>query len=195
MPPASSHTSSRSSRASRPRCTAGPHQQISRCPTCRRCATCASPRRRRSPGRRPSWVRPLPPSPCKSCRADLAVVALADRLKNGTVAKVAMRVAELYAAARHAAELARTGSEGAQPFAFPEVRSPVLLPLRPDPHRATLTPTRRSHARRTSCATSPSSTPTSRPSRTTAARSTTSARTGTATSSAGSSSPTPSSGR
>lgn len=53
---------------------------------------------------------------------------LADRLKNGTVAKVAMRVAELYAAARDAAELARAGSEGAQPFAFPEVRSPVLLP-------------------------------------------------------------------
>ncbi|BGP51757.1 pH-response regulator protein palA/rim20 [Rhodotorula kratochvilovae] len=46
--------------------------------------------------------------------------AVMDRLKNGTVAKVAMRVAELYAAAREAAELARAGSESAQPFAFPE---------------------------------------------------------------------------
>ncbi|GAA5947758.1 hypothetical protein JCM3775_002946, partial [Rhodotorula graminis] len=46
--------------------------------------------------------------------------AVMDRLKNGTVAKVAMRVAELYAAARDAAELARAGSDNAQPFAFPE---------------------------------------------------------------------------
>ncbi|GAA5850405.1 hypothetical protein JCM9279_001404 [Rhodotorula babjevae] len=46
--------------------------------------------------------------------------AVMDRLKNGTVAKVAMRVAELYAAARDAAELARAGSEDAQPYAFPE---------------------------------------------------------------------------
>ncbi|GAA5908503.1 hypothetical protein JCM8208_002648 [Rhodotorula glutinis] len=46
--------------------------------------------------------------------------AVMDRLKNGTVAKVAMRVAELYAAARDAAELARAGSDAAQPFAFPE---------------------------------------------------------------------------
>ncbi|GAA5824059.1 hypothetical protein JCM3770_004945, partial [Rhodotorula araucariae] len=46
--------------------------------------------------------------------------AVMDRLKNGTVAKVAMRVAELYAAAHEAAKLARAGSESSQPFAFPE---------------------------------------------------------------------------
>ncbi|TNY20372.1 BRO1-like domain-containing protein [Rhodotorula diobovata] len=46
--------------------------------------------------------------------------AVMDRLKNGTVAKIAARVAELYALARGAAELARAGTADAQPFAFPE---------------------------------------------------------------------------
>lgn len=50
-------------------------------------------------------------------------VAWTDRLKNGTIAKLALRVAELYQQAKQAADLAPSGTESTAPFAFPEVRS------------------------------------------------------------------------
>ncbi|GJN94361.1 hypothetical protein Rhopal_007435-T1 [Rhodotorula paludigena] len=46
--------------------------------------------------------------------------AVMDRLKNGTVAKIALRVAELYQQARDSAESARNGTETSPPFAFPD---------------------------------------------------------------------------
>ncbi|BGP65975.1 hypothetical protein NBRC10512_007362 [Rhodotorula toruloides] len=84
---------------------------------------------RPSPGASPSiWpadlARPTIEALRDLCLAQAQEVAwqkaVMDRLKNGSVAKLALRVAEFYQQAQQAANLARAGTGSSAPFPFPE---------------------------------------------------------------------------